>query len=703
MCNFIHHNTDGPYFGIDPGIQLPQGARRSLLPCAGAGITIDPGLPIGWVHMCGIAGVVGLRDEVVAAMMVRRIAHRGPDGEGTWISPFDQFPVMLGSRRLAILDLSVAGHMPMLSKDGRFVISYNGEIFNYRELRKELKWAGHQFSSSGDTEVVLAAYQQWGPSCLSRFNGMFAIAIWDCWERRLFLARDRMGVKPLYYADTGGWFAFSSEIKALVIPGLRRPKINKDMLSTYLRYQYVAWPDTLFEGILKLPPAHYAIYENATLSISRYWHPASRNGTAALSDKDLGMLIDDAVRLRLVSDVPVGVFLSGGVDSSVVCALASRHLDALVSYTVRYDVGEARYDESAAARSAAAFLKVENREVVCAAREAAEKIPTLIWYLDEPVADTLIYPFFALSQAARNTFTVALSGEGSDELFFGYRYYTLERLRRWVAPLLPDFVRRLVHRSLKDRDMSTDMVCRALATVTAKTAEEAFRVWSGATFSHEEIAELLGSPLAESNAGAPMMEHLPKASFTDSRALAPYLDMHFRLVDFILAVRDKMSMAVGLEIRTPFLDFRIVEAAMKIPVARKLMRNRTKVLIHKIAAALLPRSVARRRKVPFSAPIHLWLEPLSKLYFAESELVRDGVLSREGTERWNKFRHGRCEHPYKLWSLLLLEIWYRLFITGSLTPCLLPLPPPVERNTPIATLGPQLEAWPEPLSTHPAG
>ena len=637
--------------------------------------------------MCGIAGVVGLRDGEIAATMVRRIAHRGPDDEGTWLSPSDQFPVMFGSRRLAILDLSAAGHMPMLSKDGRFVITYNGEIFNYREIREELKRAGHRFNSSGDTEVVLAAYQQWGPSCLSRFNGMFAIAIWDCQERRLFLARDRMGVKPLYYTDVNGCLAFSSEIKALVVPGLRPPRINKDALSTYLRYQYVAWPNTLFEGILKLPPAHYAICENGRLSVLRYWHPTPHEGTATLSDEDLGMLINDAVRLRLVSDVPVGVFLSGGVDFSIISALASRHLDGLVSYTVRYDVGEARYDESAAARSTAAFLKVENREVICAAREAVEKIPTLIWYLDEPVADTLIYPFFALSQAARNTFTVALSGEGSDELFFGYRYYTLERLRQWVGPLLPESVRRLVHWSLKDRDLSTDMACRALATVTAKTAEEAFQVWSGATFSPEEVVELLGSSLAASDAGAPMMERLPESSLPDSRALAPYLDMHFRLVDFILTVRDKMSMAVGLEIRTPFLDFRIVEAAMNIPVARKLRGNRTKLLIHKIAAAFLPRPVASRRKVPFSAPIHFWLEPLSKLYFAESELVRDEVLSRAGVAKWNKFRAGRCKHPHKLWSLVLLEIWYRLFITGSLTPRLLPLPAPVQRDTAKATPG----------------
>ncbi len=630
--------------------------------------------------MCGIAGIVGLSDREIATEMVRRIAHRGPDDEGIWLSPPDQPPVMLGSRRLAILDLSSAGHMPMLSKDRRFVITYNGEVFNYRELREELKAAGHRFASSGDTEVILAAYQQWGASCLSRFNGMFAIAIWDCRDERLFLARDRMGVKPLYYAQADGRLAFGSEIKSLLVPGVHPARMNRNALAAYLRYQYVAWPDTLFEGVLKLPPAHYAIYEAGKLTVSRYWHPVARESAAALSEEALRSLIDDAVGLRLVSDVPVGVFLSGGVDSSIVTALASRRLGELVSYTVRYDVGEARYDESAAARDTAAFLGVENRQVVCAARDAVERIPTLIWYLDEPVADTLIYPFFALSQAARDTFTVALSGEGSDELFFGYRYYTLERLRRRVGPLLPGWARRLVERRLAGRDLSTDMAGRALATVTARTAEEGFQAWSGATFSPEEIAELIGPSCPPSGAGGPAMDRLPEPPSRDSRALAPYLDMHFRMVDFILAVRDKMSMAVGLEIRTPFLDYRVVEAALATPVARKLAWNRTKVVIHAIAASLLPRAVAARRKVPFAAPIHFWLEPLSNLYLAESELARDGVLSRAGIGRWNRFRDGRCEHPYKLWSLLLLEIWYRLFITRSLSPRLLPLPAPVRRD-----------------------
>ena len=625
--------------------------------------------------MCGITGVVGHRDREIVEAMTNSIAHRGPDDEGIWLSRIGQFPIMLGNRRLAILDLSAAGHMPMISEDGRYVVTYNGEIYNYRELRCELQQQGHRFSSSGDTEVVLAAYRQWGPSCLSRFNGMFAIAIWDCEDQRLFLARDRMGEKPLYYTDTGACFAFSSEIKALLVAGLPRPRINTSALPTYLRYQYVGWPETLFEGIQKLPPAHYGIWENGRLAVSRYWHPAQSNGARPLSNEKLVKLIDDAIRLRLVSDVPVGVFLSGGVDSSIISALASRRLPDLISYTVRYDLGKARYDESAAARRAAAFLDIENREVICSARDAAENIPALVWYLDEPVADALIYPFFALSQAARRSFTVALSGEGADELFFGYRYYTLERVRRWVALFLPKSVRRLLRWSLKNHDLSTDMPRRALATVIAESGEDAFRIWSAATFTTDEIVELLGSSVAAHDAGQPKIERLPKSDCSDSRSLSPYIDMHFRLVDFILAVRDKMSMAVGLEVRAPYLDHRVVEAAMKIPVSRKLRGNRTKILIHEIAAALLPSAIARRRKVPFSAPIQYWLAPLSKTYIQESELVRDGVLSRAGVERWNKFRDGRCEHPYKLWSLLLLEIWYRLFITGSLTPVLAPLPP----------------------------
>jgi asparagine synthase (glutamine-hydrolysing) len=316
-----------------------------------------------------------------------------------------------------------------------------------------------------------------------------------------------------------------------------------------------------------------------------------------------------------------------------------------------------------------------------------DKIPTLIWYLDEPVADTLIYPFFALSQAARSAFTVALSGEGSDEIFFGYRFYTLERIRRRVAPLLPEGIRRLVQRRLWRHDLSTDLRRRALATVTARTAEEGFRIWSGATFSLEEIAELLAGSPTLSDPGAPMKARLPQTSSRDSRTTSPFYDMHFRLVDFILAVRDKMSMAVGLEVRTPFLDYRVVEASTRIPVARKLEGGRTKAIVHRIAATLLPAEVAERRKIPFSAPIHFWLEPLSRRYLENAELVRDKVMARDAIARWNKFEQGRCKHPHKLWSLVMLEIWYRLFITRSLAPTLLPLSTalrPNTQNTPAA-------------------
>jgi asparagine synthase (glutamine-hydrolysing) len=629
--------------------------------------------------MCGIAGAIGIHDRRVVEAMLECIAHRGPDGEGLWASPGGGTSALLGSRRLAILDLSAAASMPMASKDGRYVITYNGEVFNFREVRAELERLGHHFETTGDTEVILAAYQQWGTDSLSHLNGMFAVAIWDCRDSRLFLARDRMGVKPLYYTELDGGLAFGSEIKSLVVPGLRSAKINMAMLPGYLRYQFVAWPDTLFEGVFKLPPAHFAIFENGSLSITRYWRPDSRKGQPAISDDELQALIEDAVRLRLVSDVPVGVFLSGGVDSSIISALASQRLESLVSYTVRYDVGEARYDEGSAARVTADFLKIENREVICSVRDALDKIPSLIWHLDEPVADTLIYPFFALSQAARNTFTVALSGEGSDELFFGYRYYTLERIRRVVAPFVPNVLRAFLRRHIANADLSIDMRKRALATITSATAQEGFDAWAGATFSPAEIAELLGRNEATTGAGAPSLERLPDAKEPDSRSWAPYIDMHFRLVDFILAVRDKMSMAASLELRTPFLDYRIVEAAMNIPTARKLGTNKTKRLVHRIAGKLVPHAIASRRKVPFSAPIHYWLEPLAREYLANSELARDEVLSPKALAKWAAFDAGRSQHPYKLWSLLMLEIWYRLFVTKSVIPQRFPLPASVQR------------------------
>jgi asparagine synthase (glutamine-hydrolysing) len=584
---------------------------------------------------------------------------------------------MLGSRRLAILDLSPAGHMPMKSYDGRFIIVYNGEVYNYKEIRESLKTKGFKFCSNTDTEVIISAYKEWGPGCLARFNGMFAIAIWDTKTKSLFLARDRLGIKPLYYTQVKNVLLFASEVKSLIRSGVYAAQISPEALLNYLQYQYVPWPNTMFEGVKKLPPGHFAIFENSRLDIRRYWQPPSSQETATPTVEELYELLDDAVKIRLISDVSVGSFLSGGIDSALITGLAAQHMPNITSYTVDYDSGGRRFDETSAARQVSGFLNIQNKIVTCSAKEAAQILPTLIWHLDEPVGDTLIYPFFALCRESRNAFKVALSGEGADEIFFGYRYYTLENIRRKYGSLMPHIIRKKLNNLLEKRDISSNPRLRALAYLLSSSPSNAFNAWSGAFFSRPHLRELVGSDLRgiPQTAARVMSDNLPPTPLVDSEALCPFYDMHFRMVDYILTVRDKMSMAVGLELRTPFLDYRVVNSSFSIPVHRKIHRGLTKKILRDVAQKRYPREFAQRKKIPFAAPIHVWLQTFSDEYLSDSELVRDGVLSFSGVSRWDIIdNNGWCPYPHKLWNIIIMEIWYRIFVTKSLMPDALPMP-----------------------------
>ena len=628
--------------------------------------------------MCGIAGVVGRVDRDALERMSRSMAHRGPDDEGSWVDDTRSPPVMLASRRLSILDLSAAGHMPMTSPDGRYVVVYNGEVYNFRDVRRSLEDCGHSFRSGSDTEVLLTAYVRWGPDCLHRLNGMFAFAIWDVRERSLFLARDRLGVKPLYYVVDGSTLLFASEVKSLLASGLHRAQVDHGSLATYLQYQFVPWPDTLFSGVRKLGPAHHATFSNGTLRVRRYWQPPDPDDAPTLSTDELSDLLDDAVRLRLISDVPVGLFLSGGIDSSIIASLAAHHRQKLISYTVRFAEGGARYDETAAAQVVSEGLDLDHRIVDCAVPDLGEALPSLIWYLDEPVGDNLVYPFFALSRAARSAFTVALSGEGADELFHGYRYYTLEALRGRVTARLPAALRHRAANLAVRMGTSESTRRRALAYVMADTPEAAFHAWAGAFFTESQLSELITPDhFVRSDTPARMRERLPSVPLRDDRDISPFYDMHFRLVDFILTVRDKMSMAVGLEVRSPFLDYRVAEASFGWPAGAKIRNQETKRVLRAVAARTLPQHVAQRRKIPFSSPVHLWMRSLTERYLVDSELVRDRLLTREGVQRYcGLTRDGRDRHANRRWSIVVLEIWYRIFVTQSLSPTILPLGQP---------------------------
>lgn len=621
--------------------------------------------------MCGITGVVGRYDPAAIEAMTGLLAHRGPDDSGTWLDKSENGTVMLGSRRLAILDLSEAGHMPMASRDGRYVITYNGEVYNYIEVRKELEAKGHEFRSGNDTDVILTAYQEWGTACLQKFNGMFAIAIWDRQLHRLFLARDRLGVKPLYYSLRGRQLYFASEIKSFFGDPTFEAGINAAAVGRFLSLQYVPWPDTAFAGVCKLPPAHFAVFENGTLVTQRYWSgpEAATKRHTPLPD-ELMDLFADSVRLRLRSDVPVGLFLSGGIDSSLVAQVTSMETPSLSAFTVGFDAGGERYDERVLARETADRLELHHQVVNCTEEEFCDLLPTLVWYLDEPVGENLMLPFFRLSQSARREFTVALSGEGADEAFYGYRYYTLERIRQYGRYLGTGAAGQWLAPHLRRRDYADNIRLRSLMYLMSEGAEEAFWSWSTAFFTREQLDAILDRQMSDTPSLLhAMAEQAGVAGAPSSLDVCPYMDLHFRLVDYLLTVRDKMTMAASLELRCPFLDYRVVEAGLATPARDKLTVRQTKTSLRHAAAALLPNSVSKRTKRPFSSPVPFWLNGLVERYLRESKCVRDGILRADGIEPWLKFDdHGRCEHPHKVFNLLVLEIWYRLFITRCLTP-----------------------------------
>ncbi|WP_431237367.1 asparagine synthase (glutamine-hydrolyzing) [Mycolicibacterium aichiense] len=617
--------------------------------------------------MCGLTGQVGRIQPDSGAASNDLLGHRGPDDLGVWASTEEG--CLLGSRRLAIQDLSPAGAMPMHSACGRYVIVFNGEVYNFLEIRSELEATGVTFRSHSDTEVILASYAQWGVKALHRFNGMFAIAIWDREDRQLFLARDRLGVKPLYYTQLAGRLLFSSEIKSFYADSAFAPKVNKSALSTYLTLGYVPWPQTLFHNVLKLPPAHYAIWKDGSLKLTRYWDPTAALNQAPISESDQAALFEDAVRLRLRSDVPVGLFLSGGVDSTYVAAVAERLAPEMKALTIGFDVPGSRHDESELAMEAARTLGFTHEVVSCTAADEEALLATLLWYLDEPVAENLIVPVFRLSAAARQSFTVALSGEGADETYFGYRYYTLARIRAKCGWLIRPFAplgRRLLASAIRGDDVRS----RAIRYLLAPDAHSAFAEWAQSFFRPEEAAALL---LGDEVAEAPFERMREAGNLNrpgiDPAAVSPMYDLQFRMVDYILCVRDKTSMAASLELRCPFLDYRLVEAALANPVDASLNFSSTKIVLRRMASRILPENIAFRRKKPFAAPDDSWLEVLARRWLPQSELARDGYLAEAEIQRWCTLGPDlHMRHPARVIALLNLELWYRLFITRSIQP-----------------------------------
>lgn len=609
--------------------------------------------------MCGIAGLVYADharpcDAETILAMRDVMPYRGPDDTGIHLDG----PVGLGFRRLSIIDLG-GGHQPMAGHDGRQWIVFNGEIYNYQTLREELIALGRSFRTHSDTEIILQLYADRGEDCVHALNGMFAFAIWDVERRTLFLARDRMGVKPLYYAETPAGFVFGSEIKVLFASGLVAPKRRKTALAEYMIFRQAAGPDTMFEGVRSLPPGCTMTVREGQPRMSRYWSPRPTAEPVALSVGEaasrLGTLLEDSVRLRLISDVPVGTFCSGGVDSSLVTALAARRKsDPVNTFSVGFE--EADFDESRYAALVSKQYGTHHHELRVGNEEFSELFPTMVWHNDEPLDFANSVHIFALSRLARQHVTVVLTGEGSDELFAGYpRYRIPELAARWrrIPRVLRQAVARLTgdHRFAKlDRfaSMSPD---EALLFNPSYLSAELIREVGPALvpFAFEYRQRLLAET------GALGLEPVNRVSLMDQESF---------LVS-ILHRQDKMSMAASIESRVPFMDYRIVEFANQLPVACKLHRGSGKAVVKSVAREYLPAEVVDRRKSGFGVPLARWFRTARGLG-ARIEALPDspaadvfdrGVVRRLVTEH----RQGTRDHAETLWTLLNVVAWRETF------------------------------------------
>lgn len=645
--------------------------------------------------MCGISGLVNCGNREVLARMTRVQAHRGPDDSGLWDRRFpDGSYIGLGSRRLAILDLSELGHMPMANAAGTIWITYNGEIYNFREVRRELEGKGVRFASHTDTEVILYLYEHEGPECVKRLNGMFAFAICDLRTdpATLVVARDHFGVKPLYYFQKASQFAFASEIKALLqVPGLAA-ELDAESLHQYLTFLWVPDPKTMFRHIMKLPAGHYAVWQGGELKLTQYWDltfPPAEHAYASSEDElaaEIRERFRRSVEAQMVSDVPIGAFLSAGLDSSSIVAMMRRATDQPVrTYTItfpsKYRVGEGTLDDPAVPARLSRRLGCENQQIVVEP-DVTDLLPRLVWHMDEPTADPAIVAAYLVCREARSHATVLLSGVGGDELFAGYRKYVAHYWSQGYRRM-PGFARHFAETAIQElpalrgtrvkgtlrlakkmaRSASFDSVDRFIANCTYLDAPQKSELY------HPEFeASCFPDPAAQHRAA---FERVRDADFLNQML---YLDTKIFMPTLNLTYNDKMSMASSVEVRVPFLDRELAEfVAWNVPPRLKLkgtIRPTTKYIFRKAMADVLPDEVLHQPKAGFAAPVDYWLahdlrdmvdDLLSPAQIRSRGLFRPEVIRRFVDEQ----RSGRQDWSMQLWQLLTLELWMQTYLDGG--------------------------------------
>ena len=626
--------------------------------------------------MCGIYGFLELggatADGSRLDAMARRTIHRGPDDEGRHVDG----PLAFGMRRLSIIDVG-GGHQPLTNEDGSLVLVANGEIYNFRELRAELVAQGHRFKTGSDCETLLHLYERDGDAFLDRVNGMFAFALWDATRRRLLLGRDRLGIKPLYLREIGGRLWFASEAKALLVTDHAAPVLDASALRAYLTLGYVPAPQSMFLGIRKPPPASVTVAERGRIAERIYWRlPAEVDPTRSESDwiDAVRERLEASVAMQMVSDVPIGAFLSGGVDSSAVVGFMARHTDQPVrTYAIGFDGGaaEAYYDELPHARRIAQRFGTEHHEIVVRP-DVVALLPKLLWHLDEPVADTAFVTTYLVSEFARREVTVILSGVGGDELFGGYRRYLgghyRARLDRVPGPLRRAAIA-LAGRLPADRHspvLNAMRLARGFLESAALPFEERYRSYVG-VFPDAAVESLLHAPATDEH--DPLARALAQASSEDELNRMLAVDAATQLPDDLLMLTDRMSMAVSLECRVPLLDHELCELAARIPERVKLRDGRLKHVMKEALVGLLPDDILDRKKRGFGAPMGAWLKrdlaPVLRETLSPEALDRRGLFRSDAVKALIAAHDAnRVDGTDQLLALLNFEIWARIYLDG---------------------------------------
>ncbi len=629
--------------------------------------------------MCGIVGLLtskatNVPEHEILKQMRDILIHRGPDDEGKYLRPLDDKGpfVFLGHRRLSIIDLGT-GHQPLSNEDGTVWVIFNGEIYNFRELRAELKGRGHQFRTSSDTEVIAHAYEEYKENCFKYFNGMFAIAIWDEKGNRLVLARDRLGKKPLYYSFTNETFLFASEMKAIMANPAFSRKVDRSSLMKYLFFEFIPSPHTIFKDAQKIPAASYLIWDKKKIEVKQYWSPFDyKKGEEKLSEAEAELkmmeLLKESVKRRLISDVPLGVFLSGGIDSSAITVLAQKEVPGRIkTFSIGFE--DPSFDESKYASLASKYIGTEHYEQMMTPTDLLNIVPNLPDILDEPMADASILPTYLLSKFTREHVTVALGGDGGDELFAGYPTYLAHRFAvqydRYLGVLHPaiNFFGNLL--PVSDDNISFDFKVKKYLSGIGYPDGIRNSVWLG-SFSFSENEKVLSPEIHAQFNRNQLVEEISfyerEYPYDDRITKLQYLDLKLYFQESILVKVDRASMACSLEVRAPFLDYEFVEFVMGLPSHYKLRGMTSKYILKKALKKYLPDSIIHRKKKGFGVPIAKWVKgPLKELFedlLSSDRIKREGFLNPEYvTDLLQDHLVNKRDNRKQLWTLLVWELW----------------------------------------------